>query len=150
KRPIDGVLSIGADVPLTVATVANALRLPGLTLDAAHLAADKLAMKERLAEHGVHIPWFSGVESAAHLAQLRSEQKALVVKPVDSRGSRGVVRLMQGVDTAWAFDQAKAISPTGRVMAEAYLEGPQISTESIFAQGRLETPGFSDRNYEYL
>lgn len=150
ERSIHGVLSIGADVPWTVASVANALGLPGLSLEAAHLASDKLAMKKRLAEHGVRIPWFSGVESAAHLAQLRGEHTALVVKPVDSRGSRGVVRLMQGVDTGWAFDQAKAISPTGRVMAEAYLEGPQISTESIFAGGRLETPGFSDRNYEHL
>jgi biotin carboxylase len=35
-------------------------------------------------------------------------------------------------------------------MAEVYLPGPQVSTESIFAAGRLETPGFSDRNYEHL
>lgn len=149
-RPIHGVLSIGADVPWTVANVANSLGLPGISLEAAHLASDKLAMKERLAEQGVRIPWFSAVESAAHLAQLRSEHTHLVVKPVDSRGSRGVVSLSTHVETAWAFDQAQAISPTGRVMAEAYLEGPQVSTESIFAAGRLETPGFSDRNYEYL
>jgi len=149
-HPIHGVLSIGADVPWTVASVADSLGLPGLSLEAAHLASDKLAMKERLAERGVRIPWFSAVESAAHLAQLRGERTHLVVKPADSRGSRGVVRLTQKTETEWAFDQAQAISPSGRVMAEAYLEGPQVSTESIFAAGRLETPGFSDRNYEYL
>lgn len=149
-RPIHGVLSIGADVPWTVANVAHSLGLPGLSLEAAHLAADKLAMKERLKERGVSIPWFEGVESAAHLARLRSQHTMLVVKPVDSRGSRGVVRLEAHVDTDWAFEQAREISPTGRVMAEQYLAGPQVSTESIFAAGRLETPGFSDRNYEHL
>ena len=33
---------------------------------------------------------------------------------------------------------------------EQYLEGPQVSTESIVLDGVCYTPGFSDRNYEYL
>jgi biotin carboxylase len=33
---------------------------------------------------------------------------------------------------------------------EAYLDGPQISTESILTGGRCHTPGFADRNYELL
>jgi biotin carboxylase len=149
-RPIHGVLSIGGDVPWTVANVAQSLGLPGLSLEAAHLASDKLAMKERLRARGVPVPWFEGIESAAHLARRRTEHAVLVVKPVDSRGSRGVVRLTPAVDTKWAFEQAREISPTGRVMAEAYLDGPQVSTESILVAGQLETPGFADRNYEYL
>ena len=35
-------------------------------------------------------------------------------------------------------------------MVEQYLDGPQVSTESIVIDGRCFTPGFSDRNYEYL
>ena len=35
-------------------------------------------------------------------------------------------------------------------MVEQYLDGPQISTESVIVNGRCTTPGFSDRNYEYL
>jgi biotin carboxylase len=150
QRPIHGVLSIGADVPLTVASAANALGLPGLSLQAARLASDKLAMKQRLAQARIPIPWFSGIESAEHLAKLRREHELLVVKPVDSRGSRGVVRLTKDVDTSWAFEQAREISPTRRVMAEQYLSGPQVSTESIVLGSDIVTPGFSDRNYEYL
>jgi biotin carboxylase len=41
-------------------------------------------------------------------------------------------------------------SPSERVMVEQYLEGPQVSTESIVTGGRCFTPGFSDRNYEHL
>ncbi len=150
KRPIHGVLSVGADVPLTVASVAHALELPGLSLKAAELATDKLAMKERLAEARIPVPWFSAVESAAHLAELRNERQALIVKPVDSRGSRGVVRLTRDIDTKWAFEQAREISPTRRVMAEAYLDGPQVSTESVILGKDILTPGFADRNYELL
>jgi biotin carboxylase len=35
-------------------------------------------------------------------------------------------------------------------MADAYLDGPQISTESIVTKGQCHTPGFADRNYEFL
>ena len=45
---------------------------------------------------------------------------------------------------------ARQHSPTERVMVEEYLSGPQVSTESIVVNGRCYTPGFSDRNYEYL
>ena len=149
-RKIDGVLSIGADVPLTVAHVAATLDLPGLSENAARLATDKLAMKEHLQARGIAVPWFAPISSAVELARVRSERNTLIVKPVDSRGSRGVVRLLPDVDTQWAFEQAQAISPTRRVMVETYLEGPQVSTESIFAGAQLVTPGYSDRNYEYL
>jgi len=149
KRPINGVLSIGADVPLTVASVAHALGLPGLSLKAAQVATDKLAMKEQLAAARIPIPWFSTVGSAQHLAALR-KSRDVIVKPVDSRGSRGVVRLTPDIDTVWAFEQAREISPTGRVMAEAYLDGPQVSTESVVVGKDILTPGFADRNYELL
>ena len=45
---------------------------------------------------------------------------------------------------------AQSHSPTQRVMVEQYLDGPQVSTESMVIGGRCFTPGFSDRNYEYL
>jgi biotin carboxylase len=74
----------------------------------------------------------------------------LVIKPVDSRGSRGVQRLARLADLHGAYRFAENHSPTQRVMVEAYLEGPQVSTESVVVGGRCYTPGFADRNYELL
>ncbi len=74
----------------------------------------------------------------------------LVIKPVDSRGARGVLRLTADVDLSWAYQRALQFSPSGRVMVEEYLEGRQISTESVIVENRAYTPGFTDRNYEYL
>jgi biotin carboxylase len=151
RGPIDGVTTIGADVPLTVATVAARLHLPGISLESARLATDKLAMKRRFAECGVAVPWFSAVASAEELLHIvETRGRELVIKPVDSRGSRGVQRLACVDDLAAAFAFARDYSPTQRVMVEAYLNGPQVSTESAAIGGRCFTPGFSDRNYEYL
>jgi len=150
-RPIDGVMCIASDVPLTVASVAAALDLPGIPVDVARLAMDKLAMKRKFAADAVPIPWFNSVESVDHLRQIAAKHGyPLVLKPVDSRGSRGVLRLTADVNLKWAYHLSLSYSPTGRVMVEQFLAGPQVSTESIMLDGVAYTPGFSDRNYEYL
>lgn len=151
RWPVDGVLCIAADVPLTVARVAHALGLPGLSLAAAALASDKLAMKRALAAAGVPVPAFRSVES---LRDLRDGVAALgpqvVLKPVDGRGARGVLRLGPGCDLEWALAAARAASPSGRVMLERFVAGPQLSSESFVANGAIATPGLADRNYALL
>jgi len=150
-RRIDGVMCLATDVPLTVAAVAAELGLPGIPVAVAALAMDKLAMKRQFVMDGVAIPWFAPVDSARHLHELAAEQGLpLVLKPVDSRGGRGVQRLTPEVDLEAAYARALGHSPTGRVMVERYLPGPQISTESIILDGECYTPGFADRNYEFI
>ncbi len=150
-RPVDGVLCVAADVPRTVAKVAAALGLPGISLETARLASNKLSMKKRLAGAGIPVPWFSAVESVDHLVRIvRQRGLPLVLKPVDSRGARGVLRLTPEIDLAWAYDYSCKWSPTSTVMVEEFLPGPQISTESVLIDGQAFTPGFCDRNYEFL
>jgi biotin carboxylase len=151
RRRIDGVICVAADAPLTAALVAERLKLPGISVETARLACDKLAMKRRFRDAGVPVPWFAPVSSVAELRALIAERgNDLVIKPADSRGSRGVQRLARVRDVHAAFELARSHSPTSRVMVETYLNGPQVSTESIVTDGRCYTPGFSDRNYEFL
>jgi len=150
-RRIDGVICIAADVPLTVASVASALGLTGIPVQSATLAANKMAMKECFSDAGIPAPWFSAVGSVEHLEEIVAEKGyPLVIKPTDSRGARGVLRLAEGIDLEWAFRHSMQFSPSSQVMVEEYLEGPQISTESMLINGQGVTPGFIDRNYEYL
>jgi biotin carboxylase len=150
-RKIDGVLCVAADAPVTAAKVAERLGLPGLPVRVAELACDKLAMKECFRDAGVALPWFQQVATPQELQRIAVERgRDLVIKPVDSRGSRGVQRVAQVADLVKAFLLAQSYSPTQRVMVEQYLDGPQVSTESLVTGGRCFTPGFSDRNYEFL
>jgi biotin carboxylase len=150
-RPIDGVMCIASDIPLTVASVAHALNLPGIPLESARLASEKLAMKKKFVADGVPVPWFASVDSSVQVKTIAMERGfPLVIKPVDSRGARGVQRLTGNEDLDRAFDLAAKESPTRRVMVEQFLDGPQVSTESIMLDGVAHTPGFADRNYEFL
>jgi biotin carboxylase len=150
-RKIDGVICVAADAPVTAATVAQRLGIAGLSLASAELASDKLAMKRRFSESGVPVPWFAEVQTPQALQRVAIERgRNLVIKPVDSRGSRGVQRVADVADLDRAFMLARGHSPTDRVMVEEYLDGPQVSTESLIMNGQCFTPGFSDRNYEFL
>jgi biotin carboxylase len=150
-RKIDGVMCIASDVPLTVASVANELKLPGITIKSAELAMDKMAMKLRFSKDKIPIPNFLQLDNISHLKKTINDWGyPVVIKPVDSRGARGVLLLTEKVDLKWAWDHSRKNSPTGRVMLESFLKGSQISTESIMVDGICYTLGFSDRNYEYL
>lgn len=150
-KKLDGVICMAADVPHTVASVAEALGLPGIPLASAKLSIDKLAMKEKFESDGINIPRFTSVNDVSELAHLIDQwEYPVVLKPVDSRGSRGVIRITEDVDLTWAWTHSLENSPTGRVMVEKFLDGPQVSTESIVTGGVCHTIGFSDRNYEYL
>lgn len=151
KNQIDGVMALGSDVPKTVAGVASALGLAGPSIETALLASDKLLMKERFKACGVATPLFAEVKNHGEIKKIADEWGyPLVIKPADSRGARGVLRLTPDVDLAWAFNESKRFSPSGRVLVEEWLEGRQISTESIVYDGDVVTPGLSDRNYELL
>ncbi|HLJ52967.1 MAG TPA: ATP-grasp domain-containing protein [Rhizomicrobium sp.] len=150
-RKIDGVICVGADAAMTAATVAKRLGLPGISLAAAELASDRLALRRRFVECGIPVPWFSEVETPQALQRIAVERGPdLLIKPVDGHGSRGIQHVAQVADLSKAFMFARAHSPSERVMVEQYLQGPRVSTESIVMDGKCFTPGLVDRNYENL
>ncbi|WP_082714593.1 ATP-grasp domain-containing protein [Kordiimonas lacus] len=150
KLPLDGVMCLACDVPHIVARIAEVLGTPHIPVSAADLTVDKLAMKARFEEYGVKVPPYARVANPEALENLAEEWGHVVVKPVDSRGSKGVSLLERGGDGVWAFEHALSASPSGRVMAEKFLEGPQVSSESVIIAGQAITPALSDRNYEFL
>lgn len=150
-RPIDGVMTLASDVPVTVSSVAAELRLPGNGLATARRASDKVLMKRIFARDGVNIPPFRQVHTKRDIENfIRRHGYPVVLKPVDSRGARGVLRLTPDTNLSAALSISRKESPTGRVMVEKFLCGQQISTESVIFDGKIVTPGLSDRNYEYL
>jgi biotin carboxylase len=149
KCKIDGVMSAAADVPYTVAYVAKELgALPSIGVESGKYAMDKLLMKGLFRDAGVPIGRFSTVNSFDHLERILPEITSdIVIKPTDSRGARGVVRIGRGVTPLRGYEEAVKESPTGTCMIEEWIDGPQISTESVLTPEGISTPGLSLRNY---
>src|SRR5436305_6587415 len=95
RHGVDGVLTVSADraVPV-VAAVAEALGLPGIGNETAHAMTHKVAMRRRLAEHGVSQPRFAALRSIAERrAALDAVGVPAVLKPADSGGQRGIFQI---------------------------------------------------------
>jgi len=122
-RPIDGVVST-ADVVMTMATVAQRLRLPGLPLHVGELVADRLAIRRCFQSAGVASPWSVEISTPQELQRIAiARGSELVLKPVANHGSDGVIRLAGTSDLNDAFVQAMSHAPEERVMVEQHPQG---------------------------
>ena len=149
KHPVIGVTTIGSDIPHIVAAIATKLDLPSVSIDTGRKATHKFLMKERFRECGIPIPWFRYASSAIELRKLAEENDyRIIMKPVDAAGSYGVFHPRPQDDLDELFEKTSAVGKVGRVMVEEYLEGVQVSTESIIVDDTGYTPGMARRNYD--
>ena len=144
---VDGVLTYAAEraVPI-VAAVAEALDLPGIGGEAAHLATHKLAQRRRLAERGVPQPEFAAARNLHEgLAALERVGVPAVLKPVDSAGQRGLFRLESEADLERHLHLALAESPTKEAIVERFHDGLEVNTLLVGRDGRPTLVTASDR-----
>ena len=148
---IHGVMTLANDVPLTVATVAEELGLPGISVEAAKIASDKILMKQAFSRVGIPIPEFREIHEPGELEMIVKDWGfPIVLKPVDGRGARGVLKITPSVDLLWAYKTSLENSDNKRVIAERFVDGPQLSTESMVYNDHCYTVSVSARNYEFM
>lgn len=144
---IDGVLTVSADraVPV-VAAVAEALGLPGIGVETAHLMTHKVAMRSRLADAGVPQPRFAALRSMSERRRAAAEVGfPAVLKPADSGGQRAVFRVETLDDIDAHLHEALTASPTGEAILEQYVEGMEMNGIVIARDGEAIPLTLSDR-----
>jgi biotin carboxylase len=147
RDSIDGVLTVSADraVPV-VAAVAEALGLPGIGTDTAHLMTHKVAMRRRLAEGGLPQPRFAAVRVRREAAPAAETVGfPAVLKPADSGGQRGLFRLESFDDLDRHLHAALVESPTGEAIVESYAEGLELNGLVVARGGEPHLLLLSDR-----
>lgn len=145
-RP-DAVMTLASDMPIrTVAAVGEVLGLPTISPDTALNATDKGRMRERLRTHRIPVPAFHVVDNFKDFARMAgSFAEAFVVKPVDSSGSRGVCRVDGKCDLKRVYEYSKQQSRIGEVILEEFMEGPEVSVESVTVGGKTHVVAVTDK-----
>jgi biotin carboxylase len=146
-RP-DGVLTITSDrAVVAVASVAEALGLPGIGVDVALGLTHKIEMRRRLERAGLPQPRFG---SGRTLEEARAAVEYVgfpnVIKPADSGGQRGVFRLESVADLEAKFDQVLALSARGEVIVEQFVEGTEMNAMAVVRDGVVTQLTLSDRH----
>jgi biotin carboxylase len=150
---LDGVFTAGTDFSETVARVALAAALPGISVEAAINASNKSKMREAFRKYGVASPLFTTVRDVSTLdcEEIVSGgiKFPMVVKPVDNMGSRGIRRTDNCNQLQNAVRDALLFSRSGNVIIEEYLEGHEFSIDALIYNNEITICGFADRHIFY-
>lgn len=131
KEGVDGILAFASDpAEETAAYVAEKLNLPGGMYAAAGILGNKRKFREFLVIHGIPAPRYFPMDIAMDFLRNDSKDNSvsslpypIVVKPLDSSGSKGVT-VLRSYDAGRllrAYQTAVSCSLSGQAMAEEYI-----------------------------
>jgi biotin carboxylase len=155
-RRIDGIVAYASDpAAATAAYVGNALGLPSNPYQSVSILTRKDLFRRFLTDNGFNAPnW----RSCATLDEARRTLAELVlpvvVKPVDSSGSRGVtvIDTVGAIDTA--FTSAMGFARYKCVIIEEFIRTDyaqlQMEGDGFVVDGRLVFRAFCDGNFDLL
>ena len=129
---IDGIMSFGVDPGVvTAAYVADKMGLSYPPLESCEILQSKDLFRKFLANNGFNCPAHRGYDNIEHaLAGAKSFLYPIIVKPVDSAGSKGVSRVDSIDDLAAALHTAHGESHSGRIIVEQFLEKEGCSSDT--------------------
>jgi biotin carboxylase len=143
----DGVLTFSESAVVAVATVADALGLPGVGVQAARVSRNKYLMRQAHERAGIPRPEFRLVpDLAAALAAAGEFGYPVVLKPTLGAASNFVFRLNNPDELRLRFSQALegmqrmswfTMEPEGTdlgphgLLIESFLDGPEFLTEAL-------------------
>ena len=137
---IDGICTSGTDVAVqTIGYVNEDMQLCGISYEAAQRVTDKLLMKEAFAKANVSTAKFCKVfsyEEAKHAA--KNIGYPVIVKIVDSSGSRGVIKATDEKHLDKAYEEAKAITRKEYLLIEECIEADEIGVDGFVGEHGLE------------
>jgi biotin carboxylase len=141
---IDGITTIATDMAVpTICFVAEKLNLISNSNMSALISTNKLEMRKALSKAGCSIPNFAEVLTEDFIVE--GFDFPLIVKPIDRSGSRGISKVNFEKDLINAVKYAKEESFSKGVIIEEYIEGLEVSVESISWEGNHEIIVITDK-----
>lgn len=143
---LDAVISSAEAGVLAAAAISDYYQLPGIPVKSSKMLLDKERMREHMRDLGLRTPRFVAVscmdEARAYLDRIVFPA---IIKPVDSYGSKGVLRVGTREEIIKNFGYTLSMSVSGRVLIEEFIEGEEISAEGILHDGVLHLVAFTGK-----
>ncbi|GMV99173.1 MAG: hypothetical protein AMXMBFR84_03120 [Candidatus Hydrogenedentota bacterium] len=141
RHRVDGIMTYASDSSVaSVAFVAQQLGLPGNPPEAAEAIRRKDLFREFQRAHGLpHPPFFSASSVEEALSNISGLTFPIVVKPVDSAGTKGQSVIHGLGEVERALDVALANSTTKRAVFENFVHADimELDGDVWFESGRL-------------
>lgn len=150
---IDGIMSFATDPGVeTAAYVAEKMGLPSCgSYESVRILQNKNLFRQFLKEHGFNVPKSYSYSSFEEMfAESDRFAWPMIVKPVDSAGSKGVTRVDSKNELENAFYNALENSKSNRIIIEEFIEKEGYSSDSdcFSINGTLEFCSFSNQFFD--
>ncbi|MCF8380983.1 MAG: ATP-grasp domain-containing protein [Bacteroidales bacterium] len=147
KEKIDGVMTICSETAVpTVAGVAKKMNLPSFSVDTALKATNKAEMRKVLSANKIRVSPYVIARSFEDLMAFADVNEGpWVVKPVDSSGQRGTYIIDNKSKLKQAFEDSIKFSNVGAVLADKFIQGPEIHVGMQVIDKKVHFLAFSDR-----
>jgi biotin carboxylase len=144
KINIDGITTIATDMAVsTICYVAQKLNLISNNSKTALISTNKSLMREAFLLAGCNSPKF--IVSGNNITNIDSFNFPVIVKPVDRSGSRGVNKVETKSNLEDAVKNAIEESFSNQAIIEEFIEGQEVSVESISWKGKHYILAITDK-----
>ncbi len=154
KLQIDGIVAYASDPAApTQAYVGNKLGLPSNPYESVKILSRKDYFRNFLEKHDFLVPKsqsFYNLEEA--YSWFRELEKPVIVKPVDSSGSKGVTKVDVKGKLKEAFNYALEFSREKKVVIEEFFhrDGYQVAGDGFVLNGKLVFRSWANEHFDKL
>lgn len=136
EENIDYILTACGDQPLsTMAYVSAKMGLPCyLSEDDVRDLTNKIYMKRKMIENGIPTSKFHVIQNLDDYVNLDEFEWPLIVKPVDSNGSKGVKKVERREDFRVLLREAMSYSLSKKAIVEEFKAGEELSVD-VYVEG---------------
>jgi len=136
EEKIDGITSFSLESALpTVVYVAQAMGLVSNTEECVRLTETKFAQRKAFEQHGIPVPKYKKMKKDDVIGDLGMHYP-IIVKPLDSGGSRGITKLDSLDGLKEALLVAYGRSCTEQAIVEEFVDGREFSVEALSHEGK--------------
>lgn len=151
RLDIDAIVSYASDPAApTQAFVAEELGLVGNPYRSVLTLTRKDLFREFLETNGFLVPKWGAFENYSDAEEFFNQQGSpMLIKPVDSSGSKGVKKILASSELKLGFEIAKGMSFSGRVILEEFIprDGRQIAGDGFVVSGKLRFRGWGNEHF---
>lgn len=152
KCNVDGIMTFNSDpAAATAAYVSEILGLSSSGYNAVSIMSEKDKFRQFLYDNGFNTPRFNRYTSFNELWEDKfSFQWPIIIKPVDSSGSKGVSVVFNENQMSSCFEEAMSFSRSKRVIVEEFIEseGAQIHGNAFVKNGKIEFIYLGDHHFD--
>lgn len=146
-KQIDGIITGFSDLLMKpYVEIANRLGLPCVIMrEQLNSVTDKSEMKDVFKKFNIESPKYCIINGINESDKIEELQFPVIMKPLDSSGSKGIYILQNKNDFGKFFNESKKLSTSGSVICEEFYESEEIQGMGWVKNGEVHVLYIGDR-----